>query len=98
MKNFITVHNVRSEENSWTNILITQLMAFTAILSIGSAAPSPAAAAAAKPQGYIDAFHDIGCLEGKFDEADQAGLTQGGCANFDNVFSSFRGTHHDSTQ
>ena len=67
-------------------------------LSLTNAAPSPAAAAAAEPQGYIDVFQDIGCVQGKGAEGEQTGLTQGGCTNFNTAFSSFRGTHDDNTQ
>lgn len=72
-------------------------MALASILSMACAAPSPAAAAAAEPEGYIDMFYIEDCVAAKDSEGTQATLIQGKCVDF-NGFLSFRGRRYYVTQ
>lgn len=97
MKISTKVSDIHVQGNRWTDIITTtQLLVFASVLSIASAAPSPATAAAAKPDGNIFVYNRLSCEDtgGKSRPFD---LTEGNCTATDR-FRSFRGTYHHSTQ
>ena len=69
-----------------------QILALAAILSFTSAAPSPAGAAAAEPEGYIISYDNEICEEAEDSGATQTVLTEGKCMDIE-AFYSFKGTH-----
>ena len=73
------------------------MLAMAAILSITSAAPSPAGAAAAKPEGYIITFNNEICEEVEDSEGKRTVLPENECIDIA-AFYSFRGIHSYCTQ
>ena len=93
MKTSISVSVVHLGKKNWTDILGMQILAMASILSITSAAPSSAGAAAQKSTGFIIAYDVADCLD--TDDARQLDLPEGECVKINAPsFLSFRGRLH----
>ena len=89
MKTFTSVHFIHLWNRSWTDILAPQILALASLLSITSAAPFPAAAAASA--GYIVVYDVVACPEAENITPVHYELPEGSCVDISPAFLSFQG-------